>query len=88
MISCSTTRDVQGVVGVISERCCDEQTEDCAGGIPTVCNADCAEFLLPAFSACQAGIFEDPRQRAQLAGVIQAFSDAVANCPGGMGGGH
>ena len=88
LMSCSTTHDLQGVVSVISERCCDEQTEDCTGGLPAVCNADCAEFLLPAFSACQAGIFADPQQRAQLAGAIQVFADAAANCPGGTWGGH
>ena len=33
--------------------CCDEPSEDCSGGQPHTCNADCAAVLLPYYDDCE-----------------------------------
>ena len=38
----------------ITAACCTEAGEDCSGGLPRNCNADCANTLLPFWEDCEA----------------------------------
>jgi hypothetical protein len=53
--TCATSDDFIARASDITAECCDEPTEDCADGHPSICNAGCAAVLLPVRASCAAG---------------------------------
>eukprot|EP01052_Picozoa_sp_SAG31_P031912 SAG31_NODE_3438_length_4271_cov_2.920422_2_plen_146_part_00 len=49
---CETFDQLASHCSDVTGECCDEETENCAGGLPQTCNADCAAVLLPVVAAC------------------------------------
>eukprot|EP01045_Picozoa_sp_COSAG04_P012454 COSAG04_NODE_839_length_9957_cov_18.873504_6_plen_418_part_00 len=47
-------RDIATRSQAITTACCTEEGEDCSGGLPSNCNADCANELLPFWEDCEA----------------------------------
>ena len=45
----------------ITTECCDEQSEDCSGGYPQVCNVGCAALFLPFWDECRSALGKDSR---------------------------
>ena len=67
--SCSQS-DIATRSQAITTACCTEEGEDCSGGLPQSCNADCANTLLPFWEDCEA----------QLGAERAAFEEAVGIC--------
>eukprot|EP01044_Picomonas_judraskeda_P008312 COSAG03_NODE_941_length_5251_cov_254.015334_5_plen_384_part_00 len=59
--SCTAT-ELPARSAAVTAGCCDEQTEDCTGGHPHSCNADCAALFLPFWADCRAALGTDSRQ--------------------------
>lgn len=56
----------------VAEVCCDEPSEDCSGGEPATCNADCAAVLVPYLQDCQLVMDK---------GALQSVQEAADRCP-------
>ena len=65
--SCSQS-DIATRTQAITTACCTEAGEDCSGGLPTTCNADCADTLMPFWEECQADLGVE---RAAFAGAAE-----------------
>ena len=59
--SCTAT-ELPARSAAVTAECCDEPTEDCAGGHPHSCNADCAALFLPFWADCRAALGTDGQQ--------------------------
>ena len=53
-LHCATIADFVKISNDIHAECCDEKTESCGGGMPSLCNPGCAALLVPAYAACTA----------------------------------
>ena len=49
---CENFADLQTLLPLVNERCCDEPEDDCSSGVPSTCDADCGAVLLPFRAAC------------------------------------
>ena len=67
--ACSES-DIAARSQAITAACCTEAGEDCNGGLPRNCNADCADTLLPFWEDCEA----------QLGAERAAFEEAAGLC--------
>ena len=83
--SCSQS-DIATRTQAITAACCDEAGEDCSGGLPRNCNADCADTLMPFWEECQADLGAERAERTTAArareGARTVASDVVAEDPG------
>jgi arylsulfatase len=59
----------------VATECCNEPTEHCPQGLPTSCNAGCAEVLLPFQSDCVNGLANQGGQAA-----VQMLHQAASTC--------
>eukprot|EP01052_Picozoa_sp_SAG31_P031386 SAG31_NODE_3318_length_4420_cov_2.018051_4_plen_690_part_00 len=52
-LSCSSGDEFAAIMGPVTDACCDDPVEDCPGGLPSSCDAECAAVLLPVQAACE-----------------------------------
>ena len=81
-------------IATITRECCDEPSEDCAGGVLRTCNEGCSAILLPFWQTCERGLAKAVRKELQTAAGLcpapptPAPSSAVAmlyvTCPPGV----
>jgi hypothetical protein len=70
-----TCSDLESRSAEVTQVCCDEPEEDCTGGYPHSCNADCAATFLPFWEEC----------RTVLGQESQRFESVVAICTASAG---
>ena len=75
--SCSQS-DIATRTQAITAACCDEAGEDCSGGLPRNCNADCADTLMPFWEECQADLGAERAVFAEAAGLCRRSSPSLA----------
>ena len=68
--------DWESRLDATNAECCNEPGEDCSGGIPLVCNADCAQILVPFAQDC----LTETSSGAGSASA-EALTQAAAECP-------
>jgi hypothetical protein len=61
----------------INAACCGQPGENCTGGVPTSCDADCSAAFLPMWADCSATIAET-----LSAAQVTAFASLVEQCGG------
>ena len=75
--SCSQS-DIATRSQAITTACCAEAGEDCSGGLPTTCNADCADTLMPFWEECQADLGAERAAFAEAAGICRGSHPSLA----------
>jgi hypothetical protein len=78
---CQTAGQFASLSTDVTAACCNEAGEDCAGGAPRTCNADCARILVPVHRLCSKGVLQTPGFEA----TQQIMDAAVAKCAAGHG---
>ena len=74
--ACSTPTQLSARSAEVTAECCDEADEDCSGGAPRTCHADCAT-ILPAYVAdCSAAV----AQRKGGAATVVTLQSTLAMC--------
>eukprot|EP01045_Picozoa_sp_COSAG04_P004850 COSAG04_NODE_216_length_19953_cov_85.343558_21_plen_506_part_00 len=73
-----TQRDIATRSQAITTACCTEEGEDCSGGLPSNCNADCAHELLPFWEDCEAHLGAERAQFEAAAGICQRRTPSLA----------
>eukprot|EP01046_Picozoa_sp_COSAG06_P048093 COSAG06_NODE_7121_length_2623_cov_18.988906_1_plen_316_part_00 len=73
-----TCGDVPGRAAQITAACCDEPTEDCSGGYPHTCNAECAAIFLPFWTDCRSSLGKNSAQFEPAVALCEAASPATA----------
>jgi hypothetical protein len=62
----------------ITTECCDEQSEDCSGGYPQVCNVGCASLFLPFWDECRSELGKDSRNFEPTVQLCAAVDGSLA----------
>eukprot|EP01047_Picozoa_sp_COSAG01_P043737 COSAG01_NODE_3904_length_5560_cov_7.746383_1_plen_950_part_00 len=84
LIICSSFSEFQNHAAAVTAECCDQPTEDCTGGYPSMCNRGCASVLLPVRDACDPWL----RTMPSLSVLQNSLNSAAALCRHSSGGGH
>jgi predicted outer membrane repeat protein len=66
----------------ITTECCDEQSEDCSGGYPQVCNVGCAALFLPFWDECRPALGKDSRNFEPTVRLCAAVDGAAGSSRG------
>ena len=69
--------DLPSRTAQITAACCDEAGEDCTGGTPHTCNADCAAIFLPFWADCRSALGKSSRQFEPAAALCEQASGAA-----------
>ncbi len=69
--SCSAA-ELPSRSAAVTAECCDEVGEDCTGGHPHSCNADCAALFLPFWADCRAALGKDSRLFESVVGLCES----------------
>ena len=75
--SCSQS-DIATRTQAINTACCNEEGEDCSGGLPRNCNADCADTLMPFWEQCQADLGAERATFEEAADLCRRSSPSLA----------
>eukprot|EP01047_Picozoa_sp_COSAG01_P045365 COSAG01_NODE_4173_length_5269_cov_7.276015_3_plen_654_part_00 len=75
---CQTAGQFASLSVDVTAACCNEAGEECEGGAPLICNADCARILVPMHRICSKSILQTPGFEA----TRKIMDAAVAICPG------
>ncbi len=67
-----TCSDLDSRSAEVTQACCDEPEEDCTGGYPHSCNADCAATFLLFWEECQTALGKDSRDFERVVALCTA----------------
>ena len=68
-------------IATITRECCDEPSEDCAGGVLRTCNEGCSAILLPFWQTCERGLAKAVRKRPYQVSLLIGGVDAPLVAP-------
>ena len=77
---CGDDASFQAWLAVANQACCTKTTAKCTNGIPSDCDAECANVMTPMKKNC--------KKKLQTAGLWDTVSQVASNCPAVPTGAH
>ena len=75
--SCTSYTEFQNYVDAVNPACCNQASQDCSSGLPSTCNMECSDILVPMSISCSSFLTSNG-----MGDTLSQINSAAATCSG------